>query len=86
MNNNKKKVLYWISGVVLSPIILVCLLAVAIYFPPIQNFVVRKVALYASEKTDMDIRVDHVHLVFPLNLSLDGVHIFMRRLKLRALV
>lgn len=46
------------------------LLAVALYIPPVQNFVAHRVAAYASEKTGMTLRVGRVRLAFPLDLAL----------------
>lgn len=65
----------WATGIFLAPIIIILLLAVAIYLPPIQNWAVQKVTAYASEKMGMEISVDHVCLVFPLDLGVDGVKI-----------
>ncbi len=60
---------------VLSPFVLIALLALAIYFPPIQNWVVGKVAEYASEETGMSISVQRVCLKFPLDLGVEGVSV-----------
>lgn len=66
-----KKVLKWIVGIILTPILLFLLLLILLYIPPIQNWVAQKVASYASEKTGMDISVGHVSLKFPLDLSVE---------------
>ena len=55
----------------LSPVLLFLVLTVLLYLPPVQNWAVDKVAAIASEKTGMDISVDHVNLSFPLDLSID---------------
>jgi len=65
----------WTMGILLTPILLILLSAAAIYIPPVQRFVVKKVAQYASGKTRMDISVESVRLVFPLNLGVEGVRI-----------
>ena len=70
-----KRLLKWIAVVVLVPVLLVGLLAVLLYVPPVQNWAVRHVARIASEKTGMDISVDHVHLEFPLRLGVEGVKV-----------
>ena len=67
-----KKTLRWIAVILLSPVALFLLLAVLIYLPPVQNWVVKQVASYASEKTGMQISIDHVDLDFPLDLGIDG--------------
>ena len=70
-----KKAFWWILGILLSPILLFFILTLLLYFPPVQNWVVDKVAAIASEKTGMQITVDHVNLSFPLDLGVNGVHV-----------
>lgn len=70
-----KRAFWWILGILLSPILLFLILTMLLYFPPIQNWMVDKVAAIASEKTGMQITVDHVNLSFPLDLGIDGFHI-----------
>ena len=70
-----KKAFWWILGILLSPILLFLILTLLLYFPPVQNWAVDKVAAIASEKTGMQITVDHVDLSFPLDLGIDGFHI-----------
>lgn len=62
-------------GILLSPVLLFVLLTILIYLPPVQNWLVDKVAAYASEETGMEITVDHVDLSFPLDLGVDGVRV-----------
>jgi len=66
-----KKFFKWVAIIVLIPILLFLLLAFLLYLPPVQNWVVDKVATYASEQTGMDISVGHVSLKFPLDLAID---------------
>lgn len=68
-----KKALWWIGGILLSPVLLFVILTILIYLPPVQNWVVDKVAAYASEQTGMEITVNHVDLSFPLDLGVDGI-------------
>ena len=75
MNN---KYIRWAIGVVLTPFILIVLLAVALYLPPIQNWAVKTVAAYASEEMGMEVSVERVCLVFPLNLGVDGVKVIQQ--------
>ena len=65
-----KKIAKWLCVVVVAPIALFLLLAIMLYIPPIQNFVVHRVAASMSEKMGMDISIDHVRLAFPLDLAL----------------
>ena len=67
-----KKTVKWIGIAVITPILLFMILAVLLYLPPIQNWVVQKVVAIASEKTGMEITVEHVNLEFPLDLGIEG--------------
>lgn len=55
--------------IVLLPILLV----VALYLPPVQNWVAHLAAEIASEKTGMNISVGHVGISFPLDIDLEGL-------------
>ena len=70
-----KKVLKWIGIAVLSPILLIMIFAALLYLPPIQNWAVKKVAAIASEKTGMEITIEHVNLEFPLDLGMEGFRV-----------
>ena len=67
-----KKALKWIGIAVLTPFLLFIILAVLIYLPPVQNWAVKKVTAIASDKTGMEITVEHVNLEFPLDLGIEG--------------
>lgn len=69
---NIRKSVKWIVGLMLTPLFMFILLAVLIYIPPVQNWMVRQVTSYASAKTGMSISVRHVSLRFPLDLCVDG--------------
>ncbi len=73
-----KKAFWWILGILLSPVLLFLILTMLLYLPPVQNWMVDKVAAIASEKTGMQIGVDHVDLSFPLDLSIDGFHVIQQ--------
>lgn len=68
-----KKTLKWIAAILLTPVLLFLILTALLYVPPVQNWAVRQVAAIASEKTGMQISVEHVDLKFPLDLAVDGV-------------
>ena len=70
-----KKLMKWGGIILLTPILLILLLTVMLYLPPVQNWAVKQVAAYASESTGMDISVQHVKLVFPLKLGVEGVKV-----------
>ncbi len=69
------KALWWILGILLSPILLFVILTILIYLPPVQNWVVDKVVDYASEQTGMEISVGHVDLSFPLDLGVNDIRV-----------
>ena len=73
------RALKWLGIAVLIPILLFALLAVLLYLPPVQNWAVKRVAAIASEKTGMEISVEHVNLEFPLNLGVEGVRVIKPR-------
>lgn len=75
----KKKVTKIILFIVLTPIILVVLLALALYCPPIQNWAVEKATAYASKETGMQISIDNVRLTFPLNLQLNDIRVIDKK-------
>ena len=70
-----KKVLWWILGILLSPVLLFVILTILLYLPPVQNWAVDKVAAFASEKTGMSITVGHVCLAFPLDLAVENIEV-----------
>lgn len=70
-----KKYMKWVGIVVFTPVLLIILLTLLLYLPPVQNWAVKQVALYASESTGMDISVRQVRLVFPLRLGVENVKV-----------
>lgn len=70
-----KKVCKWVLGVLLTPVLLLFVVAVSLYLPPVQDLAVRLVTQYASEHTGYDIRAERVRLVFPLDLGINGVSV-----------
>lgn len=68
-----RKVLKWLAITVLSPVVLFLVLAILIYIPPIQNFIVEKVTGRLAATTGMQVSVGHVRLAFPLDLAVHQV-------------
>lgn len=68
-----KRVLKWAGSLLLAPLLLFVWLTVILYIPPVQDFVVSRVAAYASDATGMDVRVKRLRLSFPLDLDLREV-------------
>lgn len=73
MNNTIKKVRNTLLWLVLAPIMLVLLLFIALYIPPVQKWAVDIAAEKLSEEMGLRVTVDRVLLKFPLDLSLGGV-------------
>lgn len=59
--------------VILTPIILLLLVGVLVYAPPIQNWLVNLIAAKVTEETGLNVHVDEVGLSFPLDLDMRGV-------------
>ena len=74
-----KKLLKWVGIAVSAPILLIFILAAIIYLPPVQNWAVKKVTAIASEKTGMQISIEHVNLEFPLDLGIEGFRALHQR-------
>lgn len=74
-----KKTFLWIGGILLSPILIFLTLTILLYIPPIQNWLVDKVAAIASEETGMQIAVGEIDLDFPLDLGIDQVTVISQQ-------
>ncbi len=72
MKSNIRNTFKWGGIVVAVPFVFIFLLTVLLYIPPIQNWAVKTVAGYASDKTGKQVSVDNVCLSFPLDLSING--------------
>ena len=67
-----KKILKW-SGITVGALVaLFVLLGALVYFPPVQNFLVKKAAEVASEELGLKVTLDRVRLSFPLDLTLEN--------------
>lgn len=65
-----------IIGIIITvPVFLFFILGALFYIPPFQSWAVKRVTSIVSEKTGMDITVEHVNLSFPLDLSVDGIKV-----------
>ncbi len=70
-----RKWLKWIGIILLIPVVLILLISILLYIPPVQNFILQKATRYASEATGMEINVDRIRLSFPLDVTVDGVEV-----------
>lgn len=64
------KIILWTLA---SPFLLLFIISVLIYIPPIQQFLVDKAAEIASAETGMEVSVGRIRLNIPLNLRVDDV-------------
>ncbi|WP_455592000.1 translocation/assembly module TamB domain-containing protein [Bacteroides sp.] len=71
----KRKWIKRVCWVLFTPILLFIILMVLLYIPPVQNFLRREAAEYASKATGMQISVRRIDLRFPLNLLVRGVEV-----------
>ena len=58
-----------IGLILLIPIVLLLLVSVLLFVPPVQNFAVRKAMGYVAESTGINISFERIRLSYPLNLS-----------------
>jgi len=70
-----KRFFKWLGVAVALPFVVVALLVVLVYLPPVQDYAVRKVATYASEQTGMRISVERLRLTWLLDLDVRGVSV-----------
>ena len=75
MNKRKtiRHVAIGLTLVVTVPVVLFLVLAVLIYLPPVQRFAVDRTTAILSETTGMHIRIGHIRLAFPLDLTLGNM-------------
>lgn len=74
----RRKVSRWISvplKTLMWIVIVVLLIPVALYIPPVQKWAKDIACSYVKDSTGMDISIDRLLLRFPLDLSLDGVSV-----------
>ena len=72
---NMKRSLKWLIAIVATPVILFLILVALLYCPPVQNWAVKCVTAYVSEKIGMEVSLNRVDLSFPLDLKLDGLKV-----------
>ncbi len=65
-----KKTAMWL---LIALLVLIILIPVLVYLPPVQRFAVNKASQWLSEETGMDVSVGEFRLKFPLDLSLGDV-------------
>ena len=68
-----KKALIWIVSIIGIPALLLTLVAILLYMPPVQQWLVQQTTRYASKKLGLEVLIDKVRLAFPLDLSMENV-------------
>lgn len=64
-----------VSMLILLPIIVMGLLVVALYVPPIQDFAIEKICTYVKEKSGYDVRIGAFHLAFPIKATINDFEV-----------
>lgn len=67
--NKISVILKILLGVILTPILLIVMLAIALYIPAVQNWAADYGSKVASEKTGMQISIGTIHIVWPLDME-----------------
>ncbi len=80
-----KKWMKAIGWLLLTPIILITVLAALLYLPPIQRWAVDQATGYAARELDMEITLERVRLSFPLDLELQGLEVKQQDTRIAAL-
>ena len=73
VKKTRRKTIKWALGLLAAPFLTLLVLAVLLYIPPIQRFVLDKVTASLSETTGIEIHAEKVRLSFPLDLSVHRV-------------
>lgn len=64
-----------IAVAICLPVVILWILIVALYIPPVQRFAVEKISHMAGEASGFDIETGSFHLAFPLKLSIAGFRV-----------
>ena len=64
-----------VSSLILAGIVIPVVVSLLLNLPPVQNFVVRHAARWASEKLGTTVSIDRVHLRLFNNVAVDGLYV-----------
>ena len=70
-----RRALKIIVRVLLLVLLLIVLLAASLYLPPVQRWAVHRITAYLEEQTGLVVTIGSVHLAFPLDLSVEQLHV-----------
>lgn len=81
---NGKSILKIMAGIVLTPIVALCLLMLLLYLPPVQQWAVNLATDYAREETGWNVKIERVRLRPLLDIDLQGVSVHNKDLDVQA--
>lgn len=70
-----KRIVKICGALLLTPLAIVMLAAALLYIPPIQRWAVRQATVIASDAMGLDVSIESLHISFPLDLDLHGLHV-----------
>jgi len=73
--SKRRLLLRVLFGLLLLPFLLVAIVVVLLYLPPIQNVVRGKAVEFLTEKTGTVVMLESLHLRFPLGVKLQGLYV-----------
>lgn len=73
--SKRRLLLRVLLGLLVAPFLLVAIIVLLIYLPPIQNVVRGKAVDFLTEKTGTVIALESLHLRFPLGVKLHGLYV-----------
>lgn len=65
----------WIGWIILTPVVLLILISISLYIPPLQDFAIEKATEYASKSTGMHISIGKIRLSFPIKLVVREIQV-----------
>ena len=73
MRITSSRLLKFLGALVLVPVLLVCLLCVLVYLPPVQRWAVNLVGEKMSQTLGMKVSVEYIRITPVLDLKADGL-------------
>jgi translocation and assembly module TamB len=70
-----RKLLRGLLWLIVAPFLLLALVAILIYLPPVQNMLRAQVIGFLEKKIGRPVQLEHLALRYPLGLSLEGLYV-----------
>lgn len=67
------KIINWTLKIIMYLIVLVFMMMIAIYLPPVQHWAKNRLCDYIGEQTGLKVSIDQLSLTFPLDLMAEGM-------------